>query len=216
MIASPCAAFVLAGGHSSRMGADKALVELAGEPLLVRALAILRDAGFQPAIAGARSALGGFAPVIADNGSGPLAGVCAALATTASSHAVFLAVDQPFVPPSLVRTLLQEGRITGAAAVLPSSAGFVESFPVALHRDLLPLLLAALQGSDRGCYRAFVRTARELKRPLRILPVELLAQAGHVVDRRGLPASLWCASLNTSADLASAERRLALRGRAIA
>ena len=37
--------FILAGGRSSRMGRDKALVDLAGNPLIQHALSILRFLG---------------------------------------------------------------------------------------------------------------------------------------------------------------------------
>jgi len=51
------AGFVLAGGLSSRMGTDKALVEFDGQPMICRAIEILRAAGLPVSIAGARSSL---------------------------------------------------------------------------------------------------------------------------------------------------------------
>ena len=98
--------FVLAGGKSSRMGRDKALLELAGAPLIMRALAILRNAGLRRAIAGAHSDLSVFGSLVQDNafasGRGPLSGICAALAVTQARYAVFLPIDMPFLPSSLL------------------------------------------------------------------------------------------------------------------
>ena len=37
-------AYILAGGRSSRMGADKAFLELAGKPLILRAFEVAREA----------------------------------------------------------------------------------------------------------------------------------------------------------------------------
>src|SRR5208283_1504444 len=127
--------FVLAGGRSARMGQDKALLQFAGQPLIAYALSILADAGLPASIAGAdpesRAALSAYAPVIDDSqpGLGPLAGVCEALAATTARYAVFLSVDTPFVPPSLVAYLLHHARITGHAVTVPSVAGFAQTFP---------------------------------------------------------------------------------------
>lgn len=183
---------------------------------MARVLATLRAAGLEPRIAGARSALGAFANVIEDDGDGPLAGICAALAATDAERAVFLAVDQPLVPLELIVALMDEAQITDAAVVLPRASGFTETFPAVVDRAALPVLREALATGDGGCFRAFARAATELKRPLRAAPVELLAQAGRVVDERGVPASMWCKSVNTPVELRRAERLMAGAGRVIA
>lgn len=205
------AGFVLAGGQSSRMGADKALTELAGQPLVVHALEILREAGLPAAIAGARSPLGGYAPVVEDfvPGSGPLGGVCAALASTDAERAAFLSVDMPLLPASLVAYQLWHAQITGAAVTVPSVNGFVQTFPAVVDRAALPILEASLQSGRGGCFAAFRTAAAKLSRPFSILPVELLAQPGHVARPDSLPVALWFLNVNCPAELARAQALLA-------
>lgn len=96
----PEAGFVLAGGQSSRMGRDKALELFGGRSLIEIALETLRQAGVDAAIAGARSELSGFAPVVEDRepDQGPLAGICAALSATSAERVAF--VSGPAAPPA--------------------------------------------------------------------------------------------------------------------
>jgi molybdopterin-guanine dinucleotide biosynthesis protein A len=102
------AAWVLAGGRSSRMGIDKARANLDG-----RALA-LRVADEAAAVCGSVSLVGDpllYAvlglPVIADRfpGQGPLAGMEAALAETRSDVNLILACDMPAIRHGLLEEL---------------------------------------------------------------------------------------------------------------
>jgi molybdenum cofactor guanylyltransferase len=197
--------FVLAGGLSTRMGEDKALTLLGGRPLVSYALEILRGSGLSASIAGARSSLESYAPVIADGGLGPLAGVCAALASASVPTAVFLSVDMPLLPASLITALFNDAQATGAVVTVPSGNGYAQTFPAILSRTMLPMLQKSLREGDRGCYAAFQAAAEQLHSPIRILPVELLAQAGKVIHPEGLPASFWFWNVNTPADLARAK-----------
>lgn len=112
------AGFVLAGGRSSRMGADKALLPwLGGEPLLVRQARLLAETlgptTGRVAIVGSIERYGslGF-PVVEDlrpPGNGPLAGIEAALA---SAHAgewnLVTACDMPKLSREVLAGLLGE------------------------------------------------------------------------------------------------------------
>jgi len=205
------AGFVLAGGQSSRMGRDKALLPFAGQPLVVHALAILRDAGLSAAIAGANSAarysLSAFAPLVddAEPHLGPLAGISAALDSTPARLAVFLPVDLPFLPSSLLAFLLHRARITGLAVTLPAVNSFTQTFPAVLDRALLPLLKAELDAGRRGCLSAFQAAAKSLSQPIGVVPAEFIAQSGHAAHPSSLPPFRWFLDLDTSADLERAE-----------
>lgn len=147
---------ILAGGAGRRMGgagadgADKALLPLAGQPLLthvqdrlepqVEALAI--SANGDPA----RLGFAGL-PVLADDiGAGPLAGVLAALgwAAAAGADAVVSApVDLPFLPCDLVPRLWMAG--DGGLAVAECSGRVHPAcalWPVALAPSLRAYLAA--------------------------------------------------------------------------
>lgn len=197
------AGFVLAGGRSSRMGEDKALVRLGGQPLAVHALGILRQAGLTASLAGGSSTLAAFAPVVEDSdpGLGPLGGICAALASTSVRWAVFLPVDLPLLPASLIAFLLDHARITGRAVTLCSVNGYAQTFPAVVDRATLPALEIELAAGRRGCFSALQAAAASLGQPITVLAVELLVQAGQVTHPDGLPAARWFLNVNAPADL---------------
>lgn len=201
--------FVLAGGESRRMGADKALRQLCGQPLVVHALEILRGAGLAVSVAGARSQLAAYAPVIEDAGGGPLSGICAALAATSAQFSVFLSIDMPLLPSSLVRALTQHAQLSGAAVISASVSGFSETFPVIVKRGLLPAIELERREGNRGCFSALRAAAARLGQSTATLSVENLVQCGHVNDPRGLPPTYWFLNVNTPADLARAEAMVA-------
>jgi molybdopterin-guanine dinucleotide biosynthesis protein A len=119
-------AFVLAGGKSTRMGADKAFVEYGGHTLLARALDVVQSVRLDVRIVGSRQKFASFAPVVEDifRDCGPLGGIHAALLASQCELNVMLAVDMPFVSGTFLRYLISEARgAPQADAVVPRSEG---------------------------------------------------------------------------------------------
>ncbi len=200
--------FVLAGGASSRMGRDKALLKLGGRPLIAHACDVLQAAGLTAQIAGARSKLNKFAPVIPDASAdgGPLAGICSALAQAKAEWAVFLPVDLPLMAPSLIQFLVRHARISGMPVTLASINGFAQTFPAVVRRNALPVLESELRAGRSGCFRAFRAAGVSL------VAAEMVAQSGHVADARGLAPFQWFLNVNTREDLDRAEAILIRHG----
>lgn len=202
-------AFILAGGRSSRMGEDKALMSFKGAPLIRHVINLLQSAGFEPHIAGARSDLSSFAPVIQDNpthpGLGPLSGICAGLDAISARYAVFLPVDLPLLEPSLISYLLHYAQVTASAVTVASIGGFVETFPVVIDREAAPSLRVSLGSGDRKCLTAFQSAAAAISTPFSVLPVEVLLQCGHIAGSNTIPPHKWFLSINDPSSHASAE-----------
>ncbi len=190
--AASVAGFVLAGGRSSRMGKDKALVELDGRPLIEHALDVLRGAGLTPRIAGAHTEIDGFAPVIADEQAdcGPLGGVVSALAQMAEDWAVFVSIDMPLMAPALIRGLMERARSGEPAITVASVGGEAQTFPAVVRRAALSVLERELEEGRLGCLAAF-RAAG-----LQVVKAEKIAasESPSAVDR-------WFSNLNTPEDL---------------
>jgi molybdenum cofactor guanylyltransferase len=208
---SDAVGFVLAGGQSTRMGQDKALVQFAGRPLVAHAVGILQSAGLSATIAGARSPLTHFSSVLedAEPDHGPLQGICTALESISSQLAVFLPVDLPLLPPTLLTFMLAHARITAAPATLASINGFTQSFPAVISKIAYPALLAELRAGRRGSYSACQAAAASLCQPISVLAVESLAQSGHVIHPGALPVSRWFLNVNAPDDLLRAKSQRA-------
>ncbi len=192
--------FVLAGGRSSRMGNDKALLQYAGQPLIVHAVNLLRSAGLEAHIVGARPDLAAYAPVIEDlhPDCGPLGGIEAALAASTSEWNVFLPVDLPLLPSAFVRYLMERALITGSAATIPTLAGRPEPLCAVYRRDLLPAIQAALESGNYKVMRCMQDAAAA---EIDLFGVEAVAAARYdwPLDPR---LHLWFQNLNTPADMA--------------
>jgi molybdopterin-guanine dinucleotide biosynthesis protein A len=113
-------AFILAGGKSTRMGADKAFVEYDGRTLLARALGLARSITPDVRIVGSPEKFAPFAPVVEDifRDRGPLGGIHAALRASPSELNLMLAVDMPFVSWAFLQYLISQARGAPEAAVV--------------------------------------------------------------------------------------------------
>jgi len=129
------AGLILAGGRGLRLGGrDKALVELAGRPLLAHVAARLKPQAAPLIISAngdpARFAAFGLAVLPDETGTfaGPLAGILAAMEHLAAGSAgagllLSAPTDCPFLPPDLAARLEAAMRETGAAVAFASSGG---------------------------------------------------------------------------------------------
>jgi molybdopterin-guanine dinucleotide biosynthesis protein A len=114
-------AFVLAGGKSTRMGEDKAFLQLKGRTLLDRALDTVRALTPEVIIVGERSKFSRFGTVVEDvfRDRGPLGGIHAALTASATDLNLILALDMPFVERSFLKYLAREASATDALVTVP-------------------------------------------------------------------------------------------------
>jgi molybdenum cofactor guanylyltransferase len=118
------AAFIMAGGRSSRMGADKAFLELAGKPLIARAVELAQEAVPDVKIVGDPRKFAAYGTVIEDVycDRGPLGGIHAALTNSLAEWNLILAVDLPFIPARFLKYLLTRAESSNATVTVPSLA----------------------------------------------------------------------------------------------
>jgi molybdopterin-guanine dinucleotide biosynthesis protein A len=111
------AGLILAGGGSTRMGRDKALLELGGVTLLERARALLKEVGAERIlVAGRADVEGGFADVAP--GGGPARAARDALLALADAEcelALVIPVDMPLLTVPALEPLIAAAAAGGAA-----------------------------------------------------------------------------------------------------
>ncbi|MES2698618.1 MAG: molybdenum cofactor guanylyltransferase [Pseudomonadota bacterium] len=168
---------VLAGGMSTRFGSDKALAELDGRSLLIRAVDALNAMCDLVVIVGREAGPAFCLPDWPRAGMGPLGGIAAALRHAQDmgyASVVTCGVDCADLPETLVEELS------------PPSA-YLESQPVIGHwlSDTAEAVEAILQSEGRHSMLAFAKA----------------------VNARAVTSTLAPANINTPADLAALEHR---------
>ncbi len=168
------ASFILVGGQSSRMGRDKALLEIAGKPLLIRAADLLMPLVASVTLvtsemeASSGSNLSepskydrfGF-PVIADKwpGAGPLGAIATALAAAREPWSMILACDLPYLTGEWLAWLLartvkhSEGKPVDI--IIPESARGLEPLCAVYRSSCAQAFAAALDAGIRKVTDAF-------------------------------------------------------------
>jgi molybdopterin-guanine dinucleotide biosynthesis protein A len=185
----PFSAALIAGGKSSRLGADKRLLKFDGVPLWERQLKVLASLG--PAellIAGPSTGpwTGRFRSVEDVAGSaGPLGGVAAVLDVAACESLLVLAVDMPSMTASWLNQLLSVRR--PGIGLLPFFGGRFEPLAAIYPRSCAAIAHACIR-SEKASMQHFCRG---------------LLEAGLAETVKISTADLpLFANLNTPADLA--------------
>ena len=102
-------ASILVGGKSSRMGSNKAFLELKGKTFIELQIELLREMFDEIFISANTSSEYEYLnlPIFKDvyPGKGPLGGIYTSLINSSSLHTFMLACDMPFVGPELIKYL---------------------------------------------------------------------------------------------------------------
>ncbi len=191
--------FVLAGGQSSRMGQDKAFVQLAEHTLLAHALALARAAAGSVQILGSAEKFAAFGPVVEDiyPGQGPLAGIHAALAGTRTELNLIIAVDMPFLRPELLSYLVAQARRTAAMVVVPAAGGRLQPLCAIYRQAFAEVAERSLRAGDNKIDRLFSE-------------VEIRAIEQNELERNGFTEEMF-RNLNTEQDWQEAKLKLSAR-----
>jgi molybdenum cofactor guanylyltransferase len=177
--------FVQAGGGSTRFGADKALVKLAGRSMLRRTGELLASVCHDVSVV---SAPGRYAdspwPVLVDRwpGEGPLGGILTELCSIrsiafkdSSRHpdddscrfAIILSCDMPFLTTEFLQFLIDRAKASGAQVVVPERSGQLE-----------PLCACWCAASAEAVQRAFDSGVRKVTQAMKQLGMEVLDESG--------------------------------------
>ena len=146
-------AFILAGGESTRMGRDKARLELGGVPLILRTARLVESvAGAPPAIIGNPVAYRTLhLRAIPDDwpGAGPLGGIATALHAAVTPWSLIVATDLPYLTREWLEYLTARGLASSADAVVATNAQGPEPLCAMYHQRAEPVFRGLVERDMR-------------------------------------------------------------------
>jgi molybdenum cofactor guanylyltransferase len=230
----PCTigGYVLAGGRSSRMEADKTLLPLAGRPLIEHAVTKLRritpDVHILAGAENSHSALSQYAPLVPDihPGCGPVGGMEAALTHSPHDWNLFLNVDMPFLPTACIYgwtlgwTISALFPIDTPGICMFNTNGRPQPGFCLLHKRVLPFFSDAIGRGEYKLMQVFEQVGKGLPSGLSNTPVSGVPTGGRTTSPAGEPweiltdtqranQDLWFLNLNTPQDFALAGANVA-------
>lgn len=156
-----CQAIVLSGGASRRMGERKELLQIAGEPLLLRLCRSLLDVAEEVTVVADRERPYDFLPShvriavdqVADYG--PIAGICAGMANSSLPLQLVVACDYPLASPRIWTELAQVlASHPEVDAVMPEAGSKLHPLCAIYRSTTLPAWEAALRSGNRRVMEA--------------------------------------------------------------
>jgi molybdopterin-guanine dinucleotide biosynthesis protein A len=157
---SQVAAFLLAGGASSRMGREKGFLEFAGEPLIVRTARMIEPLVTEVTVVGPpeRYAALGLRAIADQKFSGgegkeavrtPLVGIATALSGTKMPWNLILACDLPYLTAAWLDWLLARAVDSSAQIVMPRTSRGLEPLAAVYRLECAAPIVAALERGIR-------------------------------------------------------------------
>lgn len=231
-VPSKIGGYVLAGGKSSRMGRDKALLELAGKPLALHAVTKLRRVCREVHILSSNPELDAYAPLVSDlhANCGPLGGIEAALKHSRYDWNLFMPVDMPFFPSTFLYFWVRK-MVLARRPVKKIAMFSVEDVPqpalCLLHREVIPFVSVAIEAGKYKLFPVLEEAGRQLAERYGMPPewvflnlswtemsrfsTNALAKRGDeawwtLTERQQEVRRLWFTNLNTPEEFAEAER----------
>lgn len=199
IVSDAVSGFVLAGGKSSRMGRNKAMLPWPGPDggtLLSHAVDRVRKVCASVQICGLVSDLEGCSAgpalaVLPDSipDAGPLGGIVSALEQSRTDWNLFLAVDLPLVPTVFLHSLLTRVPTDGGApcCVIPTLDGQPQPLCSLLHRSLTVAMRCALEAGNYKVMLAIQTAGRRMD----LWEIQELAAVDNLLPRE------WFLNVNT-------------------
>jgi len=152
---------ILAGGQSTRIGRDKALLEFGGMRLIARSISIIAPLCDEILISTNNPGLEYLRyPLVSDEhrGIGPIAGLHAALRYSQSEYHIVIPCDTPLVTVDVFERMFAIVSAAHPPACVAGTAdGFIEPLIGCYHRSALPALEKQIQRQDYKLHNALTR-----------------------------------------------------------
>jgi molybdopterin-guanine dinucleotide biosynthesis protein A len=183
-------AVILAGGNSTRMKSNKALLPYRGERFIERIYRQLADIFPEVILVTNTPEMYRFLPCrkVSDHfpGMGSLAGIHAGLSHSTTPHIFVVACDMPDLNDTLIRQLV--AKADGNDVVIPESEGGMEPLHAVYGKGCLPAMEKTLSSGKRRIVECFEQLKQSCRRTISCIDPAFLLSA-ILIHRRNTSAS---------------------------